>query len=324
MYRGKSACSLTSTVVLATTVFGSSCSADTTGPDGATYVRVERAWVTGIAAIAVGLDGRFNFEIPLTPREGELSREASLTLAEAAVRHVGMGIGGGREYIEIHERGAPIEWERLTPCGRRTIPIATVLDDPGQEVPRYVRTSLGPEYRFEFCDSDHRPTVAVRIFVRTEAYVGQDGKIQFPVPLGDEFVVSGIPIRPLVDLTPEYSTLLVYSRLGIPIQALPELDGCVLVLRICAGMQGRHWKQLVARPVRVRLASGAVRETTEFFTQAGFGDLQPGVVYVAAESQPPATWHPFTVFEQGRPDRPDSTLLRIIRPFRLETFELMP
>jgi hypothetical protein len=324
MDKGEVVCGLPSAVALMATALACSCSANTTGPDDAGYVRIEREWVSGIAAAAVGLDGRFNFDAPLLPRAGELSREASLTLAQAAVRHIGMSVGGGREYIEVEEHGAPIDWERLAPCGRRTIPIATVLDDPGQTVPRYIRTALGPEYRFEFCDSAHRPTIAVRIYVRTEAQVGQDGRIEFPVPLGDEFVVSGIPIRPLADLTPEYSARLVFSRLGVPIEAVPELDGCVIVIPLCTGMQGRHWKHVVARPVRVRRASGVVEALTEFFTQAGFGDLQPDEVYIAAGSQPPPTWHAFTVIEPGNVDRQDSVLLRVVRPLRLERFQLMP
>lgn len=297
---------------------------DASPPPTDSTVRIDTRWVVGEAAAAVGPDGLFNFDSPLPPVEGELSRDEAVELARGAIRHLAVSLGGGREAI-IQEHGAPIDFHELSPCPRRVIPVFSNLSDPGLAVPEYVRTPLGPYYLIEFCTAQLRPAVVIWLYVRTPVRVGPDGRLVYPNPSGNAFVPTGIPLKPLADLTPEYGARLVFQRVGIPITAVPEVDGCQLIIAICLGVTGRHWKFVLQRPVRVRLGSGTILETSVLYTQAGFGALDTGTVYVAAEQQPKPAWRSWTI--SATPDKPfsrDSVLLHVVRPLRLERFELLP
>jgi hypothetical protein len=293
-----------------------------TGPSDAGYVQVESAWVVGLAKADVAADGRFTLASPLPQVAGELSRDESLQLANAVVVFVGSAVGGVRAAIES-DHGGPINWAHLAPCGRRITPAFSNLEDPSASVPAYVRTPAGPSYYVEYCDGPGLRAVEVQVFVRTLARVLPDGSIQFPVPSGTEFVVLGIPLHQPIDLSPELAVRLVFQRLGERIAYVPEQDGCTTVVPVCFGVNGRHWKVRVEHPIQVRLASGATIVTDEFFTQAGFGNLSPGTVYVAAEIQPAPAWLRYTVFQPGQSDRIDSVLQRIVRPVRMEEFQVL-
>lgn len=299
------------------------CADEPTSPSDRFFAIVEPSWVVGAAAMGLGSDGRFDYVDPLPAVPGELSRDGAGELAAAAVRFVAGSVGGGREYVE-QEHGALIDWARLVPCGRRVIPVWTNLSDPGESVPQYARTALGPEYQFEFCSPQGWPAVQSRVYVRSLARVRADGGIDFPEPNGDNFLVSGIPARPTVDLSPEYAVGLVFRRLGIRVAEIPEADGCLLSIPVCHPVIGRHWKMRLETRLRVRRASGQMFETDEVFTQAGYGSLQPGVVYIAAEPQPLSAWHFFERRDSLGVTSLDSVLVSIVRPIRLELFDLIP
>lgn len=300
-----------------------SCAQEGTGPSLGRTVRVDPTWVVGAAANAIGPDGLFNFDYSLPPAGDEMSRDEALQFAWAAVRHVATAVGNARKYIEDEEHGGPIAWTELAPCGRRIFPVFTNLADPGQVVPHYVRTPLGAAYDVEFCSLSGVRTVHALVLVRTLASIRADGSIDFPQPGGTEFLVSGIPLRPLTDLTPEYAARIVSEKLGIRISEVPELDGCMFVFRICAGLNGRHWRFRLERAVRVRLSSGVILESDLVYTQAGFGALAQNQLYVASPSQPSAAWEPFVLSNPGQPFVQDSVLVSVARPLKLERFELV-
>lgn len=193
---------------------------------------MQTAWVVGLAKADLGADGRFNLASPLPNVAGELSRDQSLQLANAAVAFVGRAVGGLREAIES-DHGGPINWAILTPCGRRITPVFSNLEDPGATVPAYVRTPTGPSYYVEYCEGPGARAVEVQVFARTLARVLPDGSIQFPVPSGTEFVVLGIPLHQPIDRSPELAVELVFHRLGERIASVPEQDGCTIVVPVC-------------------------------------------------------------------------------------------
>ena len=164
------------------------CAGEPTSPSAHFFATVEPSWVVGAGATELGPDGRFDYRDPLPPVLGELSREGAAELASAAVRFVGGSVGGGKAYVE-QEHGAPIDWARLVPCGRRVIPVRTNLSDPGESVPHYARTALGPEYQFEFCSPQGWPTVQSRVYTRSLARVRAAGGIAFPERGGANLIV---------------------------------------------------------------------------------------------------------------------------------------
>jgi hypothetical protein len=306
-------------VTTALALLGSSCGGPTE-PFDRDVRGVDRRWVVDGAAEALGRDGRFDFD-PLPSAVGELSREASIELATAAIRHIAGAIGGAREYIE-RQHGAPINWTRLAACGR-IVPVFANLTDPGQTVPHYVRTPMGPSYIVPFCSESGARSVSVDVYVRTLARVRADGSIEFPTPGGTEFTVFGISSRPTPYFTPEFGARLVYLRLKTRIRSVPELDGCVFALTICHGLLGRHWKFRVEAPLRVRSASGSILETDEFYTPADASGLDRETVYVAAQDQPTPKWQLYPVVHLGEPGGTDSVLLSVARPLLLETFKIV-
>ena len=246
-----------------------------TEPSGSEAVRIDMAWVTGAAAAAVGSDRLFRFEAPLAHDTGELNRDAVLTLADAAVRFLGGSVGGAWGQIES-EHGAPIDYRAARRC-RRVFRMLAMFFDPGSDTPHYIRTPLGPSEQIEYCDADGWPVLGVELFVRTKARVLGDGTIAFPTPLGTEFTVRGHPIRPTVDLSPEYAVQKVFSAIGLRIAQIPEMDGCLSPLVPCIGRIGLHWVVTVERKVRVKLVeSDRIMETDRFAVQSGYGSLEPG------------------------------------------------
>ena len=293
-----------------------------TEPGGSKALQVDMAWVTGAAAAAVGSDGLFRFESPAPNATGELVRDSVLALADAAVRFLGGSVGGAWGQVES-EHGAPIDYRAVRRC-RRVVRRLAMFLDPGSDTPHYIRTPLGPSEQIDYCDTDGWPVLGVEVFVWTKARALGDGTIAFPTPLGTEFTVRGHPIRPTVDLSPEYAVQKIFSVIGLRIAQIPEMDGCLSPLVPCIGRIGLHWVITLERKVRVKLVeSDRTMETDRFAVQSGYGSLEPGGVYVLSPVQPPATWQPFDRVGEGGVTTPDSVLLALVRPLALEHFTIL-
>lgn len=286
------------------------------------YAKAEPSMLTGVALAALGPDGRFNFDQPLPPEPDELSRSASEVFAQAAIKFMSIAVGGGREAVE-EEFGQPIDFTTLKSCSRRVIPLWANFSDPAPLV--LLRNPLGPSYLVEFCTPEGERAVSVQVLIRTKAKVNSSGLIDFPPESGDQFWIRGIRSTEFVDLTPEYGARLVFQRTHVPINAVPELDGCISWINICQGINGWHWRFRLATPLHVHLlTTDTVLQTQYVYTQAGFGALDRNEVYVASPNQPSPVSVIYTKGLPTMPDLLDTVPLTVLRPIVLERFEIVP
>ena len=130
-------------------------------------------------------------------------------LSAGVVRRLATAAGNAAEYVS-QEHGAPIDFNRLSHCNRRVIPIYGNLSDAGDSVPNYMRTLFGPSYHVEFCTPSGVRAVRIRAFARTLTTLGLGGELVFPGPVHTtDLIPFGIPLHPLADLSPEFAVRLV-------------------------------------------------------------------------------------------------------------------
>ncbi len=279
-------------------------------------VRVERAWVAAAALSDLGPDGRFRFLQPHRVHEYELGRDDAIRLATAVVRANAHVVGGTRQFLE-EGHGAPIDFEQIRVCGA-VLPNHSVLE-AAPYPPRYIATSLGDSYLVTFCSKDGVGQVEVEMYVRSEIVLHGDGTIEYPHPFGTEHFQRPLPLDSDVDLSAEFGARLVFETTQTRIDSVPEVEGCLLVLSMCGGAQGRHWRFHLERPVSVQLTSGGERFSTQvLYTQAGFGSNDRFGLYVPHSVQPSPMWLPYLT-EVGT----DSTLLSLRRPIALQRVEIV-
>ena len=193
---------------------------------------------------------------------------------------------------------------------------------------------MAARYEVEFCRPDGRKAVGIDVAVAaTTVTVTAQGTISLadlPIINGNEFVIFGIPPRPipdpdifrfgLWDLSAEQAVQAVYTFVRTPIRTVPEATGCTWFLDPCAGHNARLWRMETAEPVPIRRQGATQDEMIHvFFVTVGLGG---GGVYVAASDQPePAylvydlTSEPGTVV--------DSVLLNRSGPLAMQPFTVV-
>ncbi|CAA9319781.1 MAG: hypothetical protein AVDCRST_MAG68-1887 [uncultured Gemmatimonadetes bacterium] len=222
-----------------------------------------RLYVTGAAAAALDLDGRFTLAAPIAPTErGIIPPERALALASSYVLSFGPVFRPSWE----KERGRSIDLSSLKPDGRAFYASTPYGAFPDGFHPGF-STAFGPYYIVRMMSAG-RPAVLVAVAAyATAVRIDAEGKIDRPVQSGSEFVSQGVPLdsmRPSLSsfASPEEAVVRAGRLTGARISTVPELVRVGFPL----GPFSSLWRVTLDRPVTVTAAqSGRTMEVQELF-----------------------------------------------------------
>jgi len=192
---------------------------------------VNRAFVTGSAAVALDADGHFL----LTPGESwnrrELSEAEARALADIYVHQFARTNAGFHERL----RSKRIAFDKLHPCGR-TYYAHSPYVEPAADVPEALVNVVAPRFFFTFCEDANDAVMSVTVATTATHLVVKDGHID-PMSLrGSEFYGLAIPVGKTMTLSPESAVERLATESGRRVTEIP-----VLVL------PGLPWEPLAAR-----------------------------------------------------------------------------
>ena len=259
--------------------------------------RVDPAWVTGEAAAALDrTTGRFNH--PAVAGR-HVSADAARIIAVAAERRVGDAfLAGNIRTVLAEERGAPIAFGTLSPCGRPLYVTGPHGSFPVR-TPAFLVRAVGPQWAVSLCGRDGKSQLSIGV---------PDGPISggivhgylvlAPIGGGSDFTTTGVPVRYASGLpvTAEAAVAAVARSTGRRITRVPvafnQLNDGAGQLPLCAS-----WRVEVDEPVDVRSqVTGNIREARELFIRNIGGCFSDVVaMYVAAPTQPPSRRVAFSV-----------------------------
>lgn len=177
--------------------------------------------VTGAAAAAVGADGRFKLPAPPAGPEQEISGARAVELADAwagqFARFFEQSLESGR--------GAPVDIQNLTACGRPLYAKGNYEPLP-PEVPLIFRRPFQSYWFVALCGGSGQPEVSLAVSATSTDLWLVGGKVRFPRISGNNFFAVGIPEfwtgGPL-PYSPEGAALEVAGRTGKQVVLVPEL-----------------------------------------------------------------------------------------------------
>jgi hypothetical protein len=266
----------------------SACGRDPVAP--ASAAGVDPAWVTGAAARALDpASGLFVLPDP-TPRV--VSRPAAESVAVGVARFYGSpGLLGNARAALVEQRGAPIAFDALRPCGRATY-VRNGHGEPPPGTPGWVRRGLSPQWAVPLCvpgTLETQLSVGVPDGPRDLGTVGTTlvGWREFGG--GHDFTVVGVPARfPAgLPLPPEAAVAYAVRVTGRRVAAVPVgYDVAGPNYPLCAG-----WQLTLEAPVRlVGDSTGRAYETTTVYVRPPGACYAAGArLYVPLADQPAAT-----------------------------------
>lgn len=245
----------------------SACRPSTAPLVGTQPVRVDTAWVSGMAASAVDpMTGLFR---PGGSSWMVTSPASAESVAIAVARLIGSPAQGGnlRGYTE-GEHGAPIDWERVRPCQRNTYSTSPVGTIP-PKVPGWLRRSLSSHWAIPLCDTDGLVQVSVGVpdAVR-DARIVNGALVLRQFGGGEEFDVTGVPHRfsSGLPLPPEEAVralaIVAHVRTNEVPVAINQYDEVAGQLPLCAS-----WRLRVDQPRFAFTSTGDSAQYTEFFAR---------------------------------------------------------
>lgn len=185
-------------------------------------VPIDRGYLTGAAAAALGPDNQFNLAAA-TSLNGEriISERQAKRLAMAFLRTFGPAFRSAWEA----DRGAPINLAQLSPAPRAYFAQSPYGKVPRDDVHPADRRRVGPYYLVTLLEGDN-PAVQMAVSaLATDFDIRRNGLLQSPLFTGMDFISEGIP--PSGDLysplSPEEAVELVGKSTGALVQSVPEL-----------------------------------------------------------------------------------------------------
>jgi hypothetical protein len=254
---------------------------DATGPVPPTVLR---AVPTSQAASSLNNQGQFNLSGPAVGAR-ELSSTQALQIAAAWAREFAPKI---RRTLE-RERGGPIAFNRLRPCGR-PLYAESAFEPLPSDLPAGIRRAYESKWLVGLC-AGNELQVSLAIAAGAADLRVVDGAIQPGAERGGEFFSLGIPStwESPVGLTPERAAQLVGQATGRRIARAPRL---IAASPRAAYPQGSTWEFELESPVLVRGASSRVNRQTDrihagFHTRVGRNrDIRQDLLLVGATAQP--------------------------------------
>lgn len=255
------------------------------------------AWVTDAVAAQLTPAGQF---APATATPRQLSRIAADSVARAvtALLRPGMPLDGRRVEL-VAERGAAIDFDQLSPCGRPTyVAVATAAFPTG--APGWLRRAFGPYWNVPMCAlPDTRAQLAIGV---------PDGPRDFTI-VNDTIVLASMrrsggggdwlvlavsaAFTQGMAVTAEEAVATVFAAARTRVSAVPramiQMDTRLVPAvthPACAA-----WRIALERPVRVRGAeSGESREVSELFVKRDGSCVTGPITMYAPLSTQPATY----------------------------------
>jgi hypothetical protein len=170
----------------------SSCR-DGTAPMDFPQPRVKPEWVAGQAAAALDtVTGLFRLPTP-SPQYTSLAAAEALAIAVARLYGSSSPFNGGAQ-LET-ERGAPIDFNRLSPCKRATYANSVFADFPAN-VPNYIRRAWGHAWAIPLCGDDGRVQLSIGVPDNPWDIRVVDGMIEIPDGGSSaDWISAGVPLR---------------------------------------------------------------------------------------------------------------------------------
>lgn len=251
--------------------------------------RVRPEWVTGEAAAALDSStGLFRLSYP-TPQWVSLITAESI--AVAAGKLIGSPNPFNSAQLAQTDRGAPIDFAHLSPCGRADYALSPFAEFPSQ-LPGYARRAWGPHWAVSLCGADGTAQLSIGVPDGPMDIQLSNGTLVRPRAGGggSDFTIAGVPIRfpDGLPLTPEEAVATVHRLSGRRVSTLPRAfnqldDRGFGQLALCAS-----WWLSVDTAVMVQSAvTGAIMRNRQFFVRRFPACYSDSVaVYVASINQP--------------------------------------
>ena len=190
-------------------------------PSPSRITTVSPALLTGDALAALGPDGRFTRSVTPIPRPpyAMVSAADATTAANAFLRVWAYG-----DWFYEADRGGPIGWSRLAPCGPPQFAEYSV-ESPGDTIDSGTRTAWSPRWIVVFCDG------ATDELVVSLSAIGADliHDDTLPLPPGGSSVLSaawsahGIPVGVRYPRDAEEAATRVAMATGRRVDSIPRL-----------------------------------------------------------------------------------------------------
>lgn len=232
--------------------------------------------VSPVVANLLDRNGRFPVAPTNLPAD-HLSGGQAQRFARQFGRQFGPMLSEGLE----HERGAPIRFHKLEPCGRPLFAHSPYEALPAT-APRLLRLAVGPHWLVTLCDPAG-PAIGVAVAALATDVSLQNGRLMLPGGQGGGFVPRGIPSAVESEvLSPERAAVAIAAMTGRHVSAVPELIGP----RYGRSPHNSAWRVTLEAPAQVRTSRGAVRQVTELFARMRLQTRDNISILVAEEEQP--------------------------------------
>lgn len=275
--------------------------------------------VTGEAAAALGIDGKFHFSLPGTA-PGEIAldtaRAQSLEFAKYVTNNVLL-----RGVVEAGRGGYWTDPHLLTLCPSQAHIVRPQLGELFVDsLPERGRVTLlrkyGPQWLFTLCGGAGEPQMTVQVAIRGNLVRFESGAPVTPDPsLLSAFSPQGVPYEwpDALPVSAERAARFAYDQLGARIARVPELflrgdtsiDG-VYDLQAGAARSCSRWRIVLDREVGVQVAPGSpVRFTTEVFVASltcRGTDIVP-TLQLPVEGEPASVLVSYTDYDVAPPKR---------------------
>lgn len=225
--------------------------------------------------MALGPDGRFL--ISVDKKLGELPEERAVEFASAWLTHHGPML---RTFIE-RTRGGPVDFARLSSCGRALYARAAFPDLP-QEIPLPFRRPFGSWWLLSFCNPEGSPVVSIAVSTSAELTVHK-GQLIFPAISGNEIFALGIPLghQGEYPMSPEAAVKRATDATGARVTAVPEL---LMPSPSDGPPQLARWRIALSAPAHLRTQT-RLPVVSEVFVGLARPTLSGESLYAAANDQ---------------------------------------
>jgi hypothetical protein len=238
------------------------------GPRAVAPTRVDPEWVVGAAAAAVDPETGLFLLAPALDAELDVAAARSLALAYLPIAAYD-GPFSSRGVVE-QDRGKPINWNSLEPCGR-TYRVSSAFGPHPESVPRQYHRINAAQWVVSFCGpNDVEVSISVSDAPRSLEVVNDSLVWAHPDSLDGVFTVTGVPAQfpSGIPLPPEDAVAYVFAMTNTRISEAPEpFDQLgppgIGQLPLCAS-----WRLVFEQPVSViPVAGGPVELVNELFVR---------------------------------------------------------
>lgn len=288
--------------------------------------RVSSEWVVGAAAAAV--DPETGLFILTPALDATLDAATARALARGFLPIAAYdGPFGNSRLVAEQDRGQPINWNALEPCGR-TYRVSTAFGPHPEVVPRNLQRINAAQWVVSFCGpNDVELSISVSDAPRSLDVVGDSLVWAHPDSLGGVFTVTGVPAQfpSGTPLPPEDAVAFAFAMTNTRISEAPEpFDQLgppgIGQLPLCAS-----WRLVLEQPVSViPVAGGPVELVNELFVRHEPACFATTIALYAADTPVDASvWVRYLTRPAGVPTI-DSVLVDTRGPTRFRRVNAVP